>query len=163
MYHQIYHYILFIPLQENKSLNICFSTGRMSRQTGYSRERRGCWCRCRRSSSRSAWWCASTARTLQIWLHHRYSSHEKSNLAFLSVSSFNSLSILESSNGSPQPSNDLDAEISSSLLPFSRVSVFFRTKLLFFLQAPAVLNPLAVDFQQMVVVLIVVVVEDEVT
>ena len=88
-------------------------------------------------------------------------SHE-SNLAFLSVSSFNSLSILESSNGSPYPSNDLVAEISSSLLTFSRVSVFFRTKLLFFLQAPA-LNPLAVDFQQIVVVLIVEVVEDEVT
>ena len=92
---------------------------------------------------------------------YKYISHEKSNLAFLSVSSFNFLSILESSNGSPKPSNDLVAEISSSL--FSRVSVFFRTKLLFFLQAPAVLNPLAVDFQQMVVVLIVVVVEDEVT
>ena len=86
-------------------------------------------------------------------------SHEKSNLAFLSVSSFSFLSILESSNGSPYPSNDLDAEISSSLLTSS---VFFRTKLLFFLQALA-LNPLAVDFQQMVVVLIVVVVEDEVT
>ena len=86
-------------------------------------------------------------------------SYEKSNLAFLSVSSFSFLSILESSNGSPYPSNDLDAEISSSLLTSS---VFFRTKLLFFLQALA-LNPLAVDFQQMVVVLIVVVVEDEVT
>ena len=91
---------------------------------------------------------------------YKYISHEKSNLAFLSVSSFNFLSILESSNGSPKPSNDLVAEISSSL--FSRVSVFFRTKLLFFLQAAAQ-NPLAVDFQQMVVVLIVVVVEDEVT
>ena len=93
----------------------------------------------------------------------KYSSHEKSNLAFLSVSSFNSLSILESSNGSPYPSNDLDAEISSSLLTSSRVSVFFRTKLLFFLAQAPFRNPLAVDFQQMVVVLIVVVVEDEVT
>ena len=63
-------HILFIPLQEIKSLNISFSTGRMSTGMGYSRERRGCWCRCRRWSSRSAWWCASTARTLQIWLHH---------------------------------------------------------------------------------------------
>ena len=66
-YVSLYHYILFIPLQENKSLDICiFSTGRMSTGMGYSRERRGCWCRCRRWSSRSAWWCASTARTLKI-------------------------------------------------------------------------------------------------
>ena len=48
--------------------------------------------------------------------------------------------------------HDLDAEICSSPLISSRVSV----------QAPF-RNPLAVDFQQMVVVLIVVVVEDEVT